>query len=154
MWASRWGYHVMTTRRTLVITGFAAGVTVFALRTSQTGFTIGLPGYSLSERHCLSYERKGQATAFVNRTPRPHLLACRTAAGVHRTINAAADLATGLEARTPISAELGSCFPSIPRDPLPDRACERPLLTHEHPLASAGGVSGRSGARRRLNGAR
>jgi len=59
----------MTNRLTLAITGLAA-VTVFALGVSQTGFTIGQPGYALSERHCLSYERKGHVKAFCAATKR------------------------------------------------------------------------------------
>jgi hypothetical protein len=54
----------MTTGLTPAITGLAAGVSVFALGVSHTGFTTRPPEYSLSERHCLSYERKGHVRAF------------------------------------------------------------------------------------------
>jgi hypothetical protein len=54
----------MTTGRTLAITGLAAGVAVFGLGISQTGFTIRQPEYASSERHCLTYERKGHVRAF------------------------------------------------------------------------------------------
>src|SRR5262245_32744515 len=61
---ARWGHRVMTTGRTLAITGLAAGVAVFGLGISQTGFTIRQPEYASSERHCLTYERKGHVRAF------------------------------------------------------------------------------------------
>jgi hypothetical protein len=60
----------MTLDRTLAITGLAAGVAVLALGISHTGFTIGQPEYALSERHCLSYERKGHVQAFCAATRR------------------------------------------------------------------------------------
>jgi len=60
----------MTIYRTLAITGIAVGVIVLALAIMQTGFTIGQPEYALSERHCLSYERKGHVQAFCASTRR------------------------------------------------------------------------------------
>ena len=60
----------MTTGLTLAITGLAAGVTVFALGVSQTGFSIPRPRYALTVRHCLSYERKGDVQAFCAMTRR------------------------------------------------------------------------------------
>ena len=60
----------MTLDRTLAITGLAAGVAVLALGISHTSFTIGQPEYALSERHCLSYERKGRVQAFCAATRR------------------------------------------------------------------------------------
>ena len=60
----------MTIEHRLAIAGLAAGVAVLALGVSQTGFTIRQPEYSLSERHCLSYERKGHVQAFCAATRR------------------------------------------------------------------------------------
>ena len=60
----------MTLDRTLAITGLAAGVAVLALGISHTGFTIGQPEYAPSERHRLSYERKGHVQAFCAATRR------------------------------------------------------------------------------------
>ena len=60
----------MTIEHRLAIAGLAAGVAVLALGVSQTGFTIRPPEYLRSERHCLSYERKGHVSAFCAATRR------------------------------------------------------------------------------------
>jgi hypothetical protein len=74
IWASRSGHRAMTIDRTLAITGLAAGMAVLALGLglgiTQTGFTIGQPEYAFSERHCLTYERKGHVQAFCAATRR------------------------------------------------------------------------------------
>ena len=70
LFGCRWGQRVMTTGRTLAITGLVAGVAVLALGISHTGFTIRQPEYALSARHCLSYERKGHVQAFCAMTRR------------------------------------------------------------------------------------
>ena len=75
----------MTLDRRLAVTGLAAGVAVLALGVSQTGFTIRPPEYLRSERHCLSYERKGHLQALPALTtvliPSLGLFICGTSQG-------------------------------------------------------------------------
>jgi hypothetical protein len=62
-------------------------------------------------------------------------------------ITARIEVAVGTRvASRPPQWGLGCCFPSIPRDPLPDRACESPLLALDQPSLRLSGLS-RSPAR-------